>query len=247
VAFQDGPGALQHLGLVEQDAVGGRGDLQDGREQGAGPAGDVGDGSGCRPVQHRHAGKRQRLGPLDHRLVEQGLLVGMGGQVLPVGHAQHPGRGRPAGPQRLGQPVGDVGVPDGGEGGLERGRVVPAQQPAPVGQADPVTVEGHDLVVGDQPQHPRQRVLVGADGRGQLRQRQRPGGQALGDLQPRDGAQAMPQQPEVEHLDQGLPVGRRVPSHVRSFRPRPGARYTAGGTPEGGRVVPPGANLLSTT
>ena len=86
--------------------------------------------------------------------------------------------------------------------------MVSAQQPAPVGQADPVTLEGHDVVVGDQPQHPPERVLVGADGRCQLRHRQRPGGQSLGDLQPGDRAQAMPQQAEVDHLDQGLTVSR---------------------------------------
>jgi hypothetical protein len=63
----------------------------------------------------------------------------------------------------------DVGVPDGGEGGRQRGPMVAAQQPAPVGQADPVGLEGHDMVVSDQPQHPSQRVRVGADGRGQLR------------------------------------------------------------------------------
>ena len=65
----------------------------------------------------------------------------------------------------------DVGGPDGGEGGLERGRMVSAQQPAPFGQADPVPLEGHDVVVGDQPQHPPERVLVGASGCGQLRYR----------------------------------------------------------------------------
>jgi hypothetical protein len=36
-------GALQHLGLVDQDAPGTRGGLEHGRHQGAGPAGDVGD------------------------------------------------------------------------------------------------------------------------------------------------------------------------------------------------------------
>jgi hypothetical protein len=46
--------------------------------------------------------------------------------------------------------------------------MVPAQQPTPVGQPGPVTLEGHDLVVGDQPQHPPERVMVGADGGGQL-------------------------------------------------------------------------------
>jgi hypothetical protein len=84
--------------------------------------------------------------------------------------------GGPAGPQGVGQPMGDVGVPDGGEGGLERGWMVSAQQPAPVGQADPVPLEGHDVVVGDQPQHPPERVLVGANGGCQLRHGQRPGG-----------------------------------------------------------------------
>jgi hypothetical protein len=113
--------------------------------------------------------------------------------------------------------MGDVGVPDRGEGGLERGRMVAAQQPTPVGQADPVTLEGHDVVDGDQSQHPPERVLVGADGGGQLRHRQRPGGQSLGDLQPGDRAQAVPQQPEVDHLDQCLTVSRWFPSHVRSF------------------------------
>ena len=43
VAFQDGPGPLQHLGLVDQDAPGTRGGLEHGRQQGADPAGDVGD------------------------------------------------------------------------------------------------------------------------------------------------------------------------------------------------------------
>jgi hypothetical protein len=95
--------------------------------------------------------------------------------------------------------------------------MVPAQQPTPVGQADPVTLEAHDVVVADQPQHPPQRVGVGGDRGGQLHHRQRPGDQALGDLQPGDRTQAVPQQPEVDHLDQGLPVSRLVPSHVRSF------------------------------
>jgi hypothetical protein len=85
------------------------------------------------------------------------------------------------------------------------------------------------VVVGDRPQHPPERVLVGTDGCGQLGQRLRPGGQALGDLQPGDGAQAVPQQPQVDHLDQGLPVGRGVPSHVRSFPSATWQRYTAGG------------------
>jgi hypothetical protein len=49
--------------------------------------------------------------------------------------------------------------------------MIAAQQPASAGQADPVTLQGHDLVVGDQPQHPPQRVLVGADGYCQLRDR----------------------------------------------------------------------------
>jgi hypothetical protein len=43
VAFQEGSGALQHPGLVDQDAPGARGGLQHRRHQGAGPAGDVGD------------------------------------------------------------------------------------------------------------------------------------------------------------------------------------------------------------
>jgi hypothetical protein len=43
LAFQERPGALEHLGLVDQDAVGGRGGLEHGPQQGAGPAGDVGD------------------------------------------------------------------------------------------------------------------------------------------------------------------------------------------------------------
>jgi hypothetical protein len=43
VAFQERSGSLQHLGLVDQDAPGPRGGLQQSREQGAGPAGDVGD------------------------------------------------------------------------------------------------------------------------------------------------------------------------------------------------------------
>jgi hypothetical protein len=108
---------LEHRGLVDQDPVGARGGLQHRRHQGAGPPGDVGDRGCGGPVQDRHTGQRQRLGPLDHRLVEQGLLVGVGGQVVPVAHAQHPGGGRPAGPQRVGQPMGDVGGPDRGEGG----------------------------------------------------------------------------------------------------------------------------------
>jgi hypothetical protein len=91
--------------------------------------------------------------------------------------------------------------------------MVTAQQPTPVGQADPVPLQGHDLVIGDQPQHPTERVLVGADGCGKLGHRQRPSGQPLGDLQPGDRAQAVPQQAEVDHLDQGLPVCRWVPSH----------------------------------
>jgi hypothetical protein len=95
--------------------------------------------------------------------------------------------------------------------------MVPAQQPAAVGQADPVTLEGHDVVVGDQSQHPPERVGVGADGRCQLWYRQRPSGQLLGDLQPGDGAQAVPQQSEADHLGQGLTVSRWVPGHVRSF------------------------------
>jgi hypothetical protein len=107
--------------------------------------------------------------------------------------------------------------------------MVAAQQPAPVGQADLVLAEGHDVVVGDQPQHPPQRVLVGADGGGQFRQRQRHGGQSLGDLQPGDRAQAMPHQPQVDHLGQGLTVSRWVPSHVRSFRRQDWQRDTAEG------------------
>ena len=43
-----------------------------------------------------------------------------------------------------------------------------AQQPTPIGQADPVLLEGHDVVVGHQPQHPPERVLVGTDGDGPL-------------------------------------------------------------------------------
>ena len=43
LAFQDGPGALQHLWLVDQDALGAWGGLEHGRQQGADPAGDVGD------------------------------------------------------------------------------------------------------------------------------------------------------------------------------------------------------------
>jgi hypothetical protein len=110
----------------------------------------------------------------------------------------------------------DVGGPDGGEGGRQRGQMIWAQQPTAVGEADPVTVEGHDVVVGHKPQHPVQRVLVSADGGGQLRHRQRLGGQALGDLQAGDRAQAVPQEPQVDHLGQGLPVSRRI-GHVRSL------------------------------
>jgi hypothetical protein len=95
--------------------------------------------------------------------------------------------------------------------------MVPAQQPAAAGQADLAALDGHDLVVGDQSQHPPQRILVGADGRCQLGHRQRPGGQSFRDLQPGDRAQAVPQQPEVDHLDQGLPVARWVLGHVRSL------------------------------
>ena len=102
-----------------------------------------------------------------------------------------------------------------------------AQQPAAVGQADPVTLQGHDVVVGDQPQHPPERVLVGADGCCQLWYRQRPGGQSLGDLQPGDRAQAMPQQAEVDHLGQGLTVSGWVTGHVRSFKPRIGTATPA--------------------
>jgi hypothetical protein len=78
--------------------------------------------------------------------------------------------------------------------------MVAAQQPAPVGQADPVTLDGYDVVVGDQPQHPPERVGVGADGCCELRHRQWPGGESLGDLQPGDRAQAVSQQSEVDHL-----------------------------------------------
>jgi hypothetical protein len=105
--------------------------------------------------------------------------------------------------------------------------MISAQQPAAAGEADPVPLEGHDVVVGDQSQHPPERVGVGADGRGQLWYRQWPGGQSLGDLQPGDRAQAMPQQPEVDHLDQGLTVSRLVPGHVRSFQPRIGTATPA--------------------
>jgi hypothetical protein len=101
--------------------------------------------------------------------------------------------------------------------------MVAAQQPAPVGQADPVPLDGHDVVVGDQPQHPPERVGVSGDHDCQLRHWERPGSQALGDLQAGDGAQAVPQQPQVDHLDQGLPVSRRV-SHVRSSGGRSAAR-----------------------
>jgi hypothetical protein len=45
VACQDEAGALQYLGLVDQDAVGAWGGLQHGRQQDAGPAGDIGDGA----------------------------------------------------------------------------------------------------------------------------------------------------------------------------------------------------------
>jgi hypothetical protein len=113
----------------------------------------------------------------------------------------------------------NVGGPDGGEGGLKRGRMIWAQQPPPAGQADPVTLEGHDVVVGDQPQHPAERVLVSADGHCQLWDRQGPGGQPLGDLQPGDRAQAMPQQAQVDHLDQGLTVSRWVLNHIRTSCP----------------------------
>ena len=60
-----------------------------------------------------------------------------------------------------------------------------------------------------------------------LRDRQRPGGQPFGDLQPGDRAQAMPQQAEVDHLDQGLTVSRWVTGHVRSFWPRIGTATPA--------------------
>jgi hypothetical protein len=123
--------------------------------------------------------------------------------------------------------MGDVGGPDRGEGGRQRGPMIWAQQPAAAGQADPVTLEGHDVVVGDQPQHPPERVGVGADGSCQLRHGQRPGGQSFGDLQAGDRAQAMPQQAEVDHLDQGLTVSRRVTGHVRSFWPRLGTTTPA--------------------
>jgi hypothetical protein len=43
LAFQDGPGALQHLWLLHQDPLDAGGGLEHGREQGTGPAGDVGD------------------------------------------------------------------------------------------------------------------------------------------------------------------------------------------------------------
>jgi hypothetical protein len=43
LAVQERPGVLEHLGLVDQDAAGPRGGLEHGRQQGAGPAGDVGD------------------------------------------------------------------------------------------------------------------------------------------------------------------------------------------------------------
>jgi hypothetical protein len=104
--------------------------------------------------------------------------------------------------------------------------MVAAQQPAPVGQADLVVLQGHDVVVGDQPQHPPQRVLVSADGGGQFRQRA--GGQSLGDLQPGDRAQAVPHQPQVDHLGQGLTVSRWVPSHVRSCGGDLAARHRRG-------------------
>jgi hypothetical protein len=43
LALQDGLRVLENVWLVDQDAVGAWGGLEHGREQGAGPAGDVGD------------------------------------------------------------------------------------------------------------------------------------------------------------------------------------------------------------
>ena len=82
--------------------------------------------------------------------------------------------------------------------------MVPAQQAASVGQRDPVLLNGHDPMISQQPQHASQRVLVGIDGRCQFRDRQWPGCQSLRDLQPRDRADAMADEPNLVHIDQGL-------------------------------------------
>ena len=105
-----------------------------------------------------------------------------------------------------------------------------AQQPARVGQADPVTSKVTMLVVGDQPQHPPERVLVGADGRCQLWYRQRPGGQSLGTSSRVIAHRQCRSWPRW--ITSARSDGRRwVPGHVRSFWRRLGSATPPRGGP----------------
>ena len=105
-----------------------------------------------------------------------------------------------------------------------------AQQPAPVGQADPVTSKvtmWWSATSRSTRQSASWSVPTAAASAHP--------GQSLRDLQPGDRAQAMPQQAEVDHLGQGLTVSRWVPGHVRSFWRRLGSATP----PRGGSTSQP--------
>jgi hypothetical protein len=156
LAVKERPRALQYLRLIHQNPARVRRRLQHRGQHRADPACDVGVGGAGRPVHQRHARHRQELRLLAHLLAEQRLLVRMRGQVVPEGNAKRRQRGRLAGPQRLGQGMGDILHADRGKGRMLRQRMCPAQQAAPAGKANLILVQCHDAVITKQPQHPPQ-------------------------------------------------------------------------------------------
>ena len=160
---------------------------REGGKQGPAAAADVDDGANTGEVVARRHGRRKRRGPLEHRGVEDGGVLGMPGQVLEHGHPVGGVESGLAGPDRVQDVLEWLAAPEGpvyqGPGPHRGGSAGP--QPVPEdGQAERPGWRLADYAEGgEQAQDAVQRGFVRAGVCGQLRAAHRPAGQAVGNAE----------------------------------------------------------------